>query len=269
MKKVTKATLAATAAGIVGGYLALIAPRLSMRHGMSQFYGKVFAHRGMSGGEVRENTLEAFEAAAENGYGIELDVRVSADGKAIVYHDANLARFFGENTEVASLNADQLKQDYNIPQLSEVLELIGGRVPLIIELKCDGSDISVCPIAMDVLDGYEGAYAIQSFSPEVLRWMKKNYPNVIRGQISNGFMREGMVDVKYFIIENLLSNCVAKPDYIAYNHKYAGNLSLNICRKLYRTPTMAWTLRTSEEWSGCADRFDSYICEDLPKKHKR
>lgn len=268
MKKSTKAMISAAAAGAVGGYLYLIAPRLSKRSGMSQFREKVFAHRGISGGSVRENSLEAFENAASNGYGIELDVRLSSDGQAIVYHDPTLARLFGENTPVSSLSAEMLQRTYDIPTLADALEIIDGRVPVLVELKCDDRDISICPIALDVLSSYEGAYAVQSFNPMVLRWMKKYAPEVIRGQLSTSFAKEGVTDAKYLIIEHLLSNCITKPDYIAYDHKHAGNLSLNICRKLYHTPTFAWTLRSSEEWGRCADKFDSYICEDLPKKHK-
>ncbi|MBR2460324.1 MAG: glycerophosphodiester phosphodiesterase [Clostridia bacterium] len=269
MKKITKGVIAAATASAVGGYLALIAPRLSMRNGTSKFIGKVFAHRGIYGGDVRENSLEAFEAAMENGYGIELDVRVSADGQAMVYHDPSLTRLFGENSLISELDADTLRREYDIPTLKDALDMINGAVPLLIEIKCDGSDISLCPIAMDVLKDYEGDYAIQSFNPLVLRWMKKYHPDVIRGQLSTSFTLDGMLSPRYFAIENLFTNCVTKPDFISYNHKYAGNISLNVCRKLYKVPTFAWTLRTSEQWNHCADRFDSYICEDLPKKKKR
>ena len=270
MKKLTKAAIAATALGTVGGYLSLIAPSLSMRQGTARFLGKVFAHRGIFGGDVRENSLEAFAAAIDNGYGIELDVRVSADGQAMVYHDSGLARLFGENTLISELDSDTLRRDYDIPTLKDALELINGSVPLLIEIKCDDADLSVCPIAMDALKEYEGDFAVQSFNPLALRWMKKNYPDVIRGQLSTSFaLEDGMLSPHYFAIEHLLTNCAAKPDFISYNHKYSGNISLNICRMLYKTPTFAWTLRSSDQWSKCADRFDSYICEDLPKKRKR
>ena len=270
MKKLTKSVIFATVAGSVGGYLAMIAPRLSMRHGMSKFLGKVFAHRGIYGGDVRENSLEAFASAIDNGYGIELDVRLSADGQAMVYHDSGLARLFGENTMLSELDSETLRHEYDIPTLKDALDLINGDVPLIVELKCDDTDLSVCPIAMDVLKDYEGDYAVQSFNPLALRWMKKNYPDVIRGQLSTSFaLEDGMLAPHYFAIEHLLTNSIAKPDFISYNHKYSGNLSLNICRKIYKTPTFAWTLRSSDQWSKCADKFDSYICEDLPKKRKR
>ena len=270
MKKLTKGVILAAAAGSVGGYLAMIAPRLSMRHGMTKFMGKVFAHRGIYGGDVRENSLEAFAAAIDNGYGVELDVRLSSDGQAMVYHDTGLARLFGENTLLSELDSETLRHEYDIPTLKDALELINGDVPLIVEIKCDDTDLSVCPIAMDVLKDYKGDYAVQSFNPLALRWMKKNYPDVIRGQLSTSFaLEEGMLSPQYFAIEHLLTNSLAKPDFISYNHKYSGNPSLNICRKLYKTPTFAWTLRSSDQWSKCADKFDSYICEDLPKKRKR
>lgn len=270
MKKITKGALAVAAAGAVGGYLTLIAPRLSMRRGMAKFMGKVFAHRGIYGGDVRENSLEAFAAAIDNGYGIELDVRLSADGVAMVYHDTGLARLFGENTMVSDLDSETLRHEYDIPTLQDAIDLINGAVPLIVEIKCDDTDLSVCPIAMDVLKSYEGDFAVQSFNPLALSWMKKHYPEVIRGQLSTSFaLEENMFALKYFAIEHLLTNCISKPDFISYNHKYAHNPSLNLCRKLYKTPTFAWTLRSSDQWSKCADHFDSYICEDLPQKKKR
>ena len=102
MKK--RLIMMAAAAGAAGAYLAAVCPRIKDRADISPFYGKVFAHRGMHGGKVVENTIEAFEKAVENGYGIELDVQLSADGQAVVFHDYTLFRLFGETKSVSEGN---------------------------------------------------------------------------------------------------------------------------------------------------------------------
>ncbi len=265
MKRSTKAAIVAS--GAFALYLAAICPRIKNRPDFSDFYGKVFAHRGMFGGKIAENSLEAFAKAVENGYGIELDVRVSGDGQAVVIHDATLLRQFGENVSVANLTADELRE-YGIPTLKEALDVIDGKVPLIVELKGDTRDISVCPIAAEILDEYNGPYCVESFNPYILKWYKDCRPDVIRGQLSTCASETGK-GFKFVPVETLTTNFITKPDFIAYNHKHAkGRLSLTLCKKLYNTPIVAWTVESAEEWSHCADGFDSFICEALPKKHK-
>jgi glycerophosphoryl diester phosphodiesterase len=265
MKK--KLLIAATVAGAAGAYLAAICPRIKDKPDMSSFNGKVFAHRGMHGGKVVENTIEAFEKAVENGYGIELDVQLSADGRAVVFHDYTLFRMFGETKSVCDLTAEELGE-YGIPTLEEALAVIDGKVPLIVELKGESADVSVAPIAAEILDEYHGEYCVESFNPLILKWYKDCRPDVIRGQLSTAFMETENKSPKHFAIEHLLTNFVAKPDFIAYEHKYPAKLSVVLCRKVFGIPVIAWTVKTADEWSKCADRFDSYICEGLPKKRK-
>lgn len=260
-----KRTLGLIAAGAAGLYLASICPRMKNRPDISSFEGKVFAHRGMFGGNIAENSIAAFEKAVENGYGIELDVRVSADGQAVVFHDSSLLRMFGENKAVSELTSEELSE-YGIPTLKEALDVIDGKVPLIVELKGETRDVSICPIAAEILDEYAGEYCIESFNPHILKWYKDCRPEIIRGQLSTGFMASGPRSLKHFAVENLVTNFYTSPDFIAYNHKYTKKLSVMICRKVYGIPVIAWTVRTSNEWSKCADKFDSYICEGLPKK---
>ena len=255
----------AAVAGAVGAYLSAISPRVKDRPGVENFEGKVYAHRGMFGGKEMENSLEAFQKAVENGYGIELDVQLSADGEAIVFHDASLLRLYGENKTVASLTAAELGE-YGIPTLREALAVIDGKVPLIVELKGETGDISVAPIAAEVLDEYNGDYCVESFNPMILKWYRDCRPDVVRGQLSTAFVEEGRKSPKYFMLENLMFNFMSRPDFIAYNHKYPKKVSLTLCRKLFNVPVVAWTVKTSDEWSKCADKFDAYICEGLPKK---
>ena len=263
MKKKTIALLAV--AGAAGAYVAAIAPRIKERPAIDAFSGKVYAHRGMHGGKEMENSLAAFEKAVENGYGIELDVQLSADGQAIVFHDASLLRLFGENKTVSAMTVSELAE-YGIPTLKEALEVIDGKVPLIVELKGETSDVSVAPIAAEVLDEYIGDYCVQSFNPYILKWFKNCRPDILRGQLSTDFGKEDKRGIKYFALEHLLCNFMSRPDFISYNHKYPRKLSVTLCRKLFNAPAVAWTIKTSEEWSKCADKFDAYVCEGLPKK---
>ena len=169
MKK--KIMMVAAAAGATAAYLTAICPRLKDRPDISPFYGKVFAHRGMHGGKVVENTIEAFEKAVENGYGIELDVQLSADGQAVVFHDYTLFRLFGETKTVCELTAEELAE-YGIPTLEEALKVIDGKVPLIVELKGESGDVSVAPITAEILDEYRGDYCVESFNQLILKWFK-------------------------------------------------------------------------------------------------
>lgn len=255
----------AAVAGAAGAYLAAISPRVKDRPDMTAFNGKVYAHRGMFGAKEPENSIEAFEKAVENGYGIELDVQLSADGQAVVFHDANLLRLYGENVAVSALTAAELGE-YGIPTLAEALKAIDGKVPLIVELKGETRDISVAPIAAEVLDEYVGEYCVESFNPFILKWFKDCRPDVVRGQLSAPFKRDGKKGPKYFLLEHLMLNFVSRPDFIAYDHTSTAKVSLALCRKLFNVPVIAWTVKTAEEWSKCADKFDAYICEALPKK---
>ncbi len=262
MKKTTKIAIAA--AGVCGAYLAAICPRLRNRPDFSDFFGKVFAHRGMFGGKIAENSIEAFEKAVENDYGIELDVQVSGDGQAVVYHDYTLLRLHGESKAISELTVEELAE-YGIPTLREVLAVIDGKVPLIVELKGETKDVSVCPIAAEILDEYKGAYCVESFNPYLLKWYKDCRPDVIRGQLSMRAKDCGK-GAKFLPIQTLTTNFITRPDFIAYHYKHAGDLSLRICREIYKTPVIAWTLESADQWSDCADRCDSFICEGLPKK---
>ncbi len=252
-------------AGATGAYLASICPRMKQRPNMSAFEGKVFAHRGMFGGKEMENSIDAFKKAVENGYGIELDVQLSADGVPMVFHDSSLLRLFGENQTLDSLTAEELAE-YGIPTLREALDVIDGNVPVIVELKGETGDISIAPIAAEVLDEYVGDYCVESFNPRILKWFKDCRPDVIRGQLSGSHLTEDKKSIKYFMLENLMFNFISRPDFIAYDHKSRAKISLALCRKLFNVPVIAWTIKTSEEWSACADKFDAYICEGLPKK---
>lgn len=245
-------------------YLLLIMPRITRRPDMESFLerGIMFAHRGLHGGEIKENTLPAFERAVGHGYGIELDVQLSSDNIPVVSHDYTLKRVFGVNITVKALTAEALGE-YGVPTLSEVLEKVGGRVPLIIEIKGEGEIDAVTTETCSILDGYTGPFCVEAFNPRVLTRLKKIRPDFIRGQLATNFLREktrGHSPLAFFALQNLLTNFLAKPDFIAFDFRYKDMLSLYICKALYGVKTAAWTVRSSGDLEA-AHGFDMVIFE--------
>lgn len=255
--------------GLVLLYFYLIMPKMVDRHDFTPFMGRHYAHRGLYDDAVPENSLGAFRLAMDKNYGIELDVQLSKDGEPVIIHDFSLKRMCGLDRQVHELSFDELRalrlkdSDEQIPHLNEVLELVNGKVPLIVELKLNNGNINICEKAASILDGYGGIYCIESFNPKAVNWYRKNRPNVIRGQLSTNFLKEKKRDNKllFFLLQNLMFNVAAKPDFIAYNHIYKNMLSLLINRYIYRINTVAYTVGSKKELDKAGKVFDIYIFE--------
>lgn len=144
------------------------------------------AHRGIYDNErIFENTLPAFKRAIKHGYTIELDVRLLADGTIIVFHDDNLERLLHVDQKIEQTTYDELCYiaKFQIPTLDEVLSVVDGNVPLIIEVKSQTRKFALEKLLVEKLDNYEGLFAIQSFSKRTLKWLAKNRPNYIIGYL--------------------------------------------------------------------------------------
>lgn len=156
-----------------------------------------------------------------------------------------------------------------IPLFSDVLKLVDGRVPLLIEIKLHSHHTYPCALVDKLLEGYQGSYCIESFNSLALFWYRRNRPDVVRGQLSSNLtspVAEGGY-VLSFLVKHLLTNCIGRPDFIAYCYKDSRNLSFCLNRHLYKTPVFAWTLRTPEAYETCKKRFDSVIFDSfLPPK---
>ena len=154
------------------------------------FAAQKYAHRGLWDETSPENSLAAFEKAVSAGVGIELDVQLSSDGEVMVFHDENLFRMTGCDASLYDKDKDFLTSlrlldtDARIPMLSEVLALVRGRVPILVEIKSDHDYRAVCEKTAVLLDEYEGAYLVESFHPLAVAWFRKNRPSVVRGQLS-------------------------------------------------------------------------------------
>lgn len=253
-------------------YLLALMPRMLHRPDKTPFMGWLYAHRGLHNneGDAPENSMKAFEKAVAAGYGIELDVQVTRDKIPVVFHDFTLKRVCGAEGKVMDYTYEELQRfrlcnsQERIPTFEEFLRMVDGRVPLIVELKIDWTDISVCPLADALLRKYKGVYCIESFNPLGLIWYRRNHNEVMRGQLSDAFLQEeGLKGILYFVLEHMLLNCVTKPDFIAYNHKYYWTLSRQICKKLYRSLSVAWTIKTEEELRTRQKDFDLFIFDSF------
>jgi glycerophosphoryl diester phosphodiesterase len=254
-------------------YFLAIIPKLKKNPISNQLNGWLYAHRGLhdNNSAAPENSLKAFQKAVEQGYGIELDVQLTKDLVAIVLHDYNLKRTCGIDFRVAEHTYDELKRYHlfqskeKIPTLREVLDLVAGKVPLIIELKIPWTAGALCTVVSEELRDYKGLYCIESFNPFGLIWYKQHQPKVVRGQLATDFIREKASGnkVQYFLLKHLLLNFLSKPDFIAYHHVYKTGLSFTLCRKLFRVKTVAWTIQSQEELDSCKDYFELFIFDSF------
>lgn len=224
---VKKLLPAAAVAGIaVGGLMFLVAPGRICRWQKKPFMYRNFAHRGLHKRDksIPENSIAAFERASAKGYGMELDVQLSKDGQVVVFHDDTLNRVCGVDSRVDEKTYAELKEmslcgtEETIPLFSEVLKTVRGRGPLIVELKNGRRNKELCEKTYALLKDYCGEYCIESFNPFIVRWFKKNAPEVVRGQLANPPKDyNGEVNpVTAFFLGNVLLNFLARPQFIAY-----------------------------------------------------
>ena len=213
-----------------------------------------YAHRGLHGNGVPENSLQAFELACQRGCGIELDVQLSRDGTVMVFHDYTLIRMTGVDKKLCELDADELSKlslagtDQTVPTFSEVLALVNGRVPILVELKGESFDVSLCKKVADILLEYKGEYCIESFNPLLIKEIKKYLPSIFRGLLYTNVCRDkGKYSALNVAISLMLFNFLAKPDFIAYNKDDRGSLPVNLATKLYRAPRFVWTAVGEDE----------------------
>lgn len=253
---------------LLSAYMFLIMPRITPRP-MYEFRNRYYAHRGLhdNSSDAPENSMKAFKLAVEAGYGIELDVRLTKDEKVVVFHDNNLKRMCGVEKDVNALTYEELQEltllttGERIPLFKEVLALVNGKVPLIVEIKMVDNKTRVCELANEVLKEYRGLYCVESFNPFAVRWYRMHRPDICRGQLS---MKFGKKDCKSNpgarLVHHLLTNVMTRPDFIAYNHEHAGNASRNLCR-MFGAVSVAWTIKSQEQLDKNRKKFDIFIFE--------
>jgi glycerophosphoryl diester phosphodiesterase len=222
-----------------------------------------FAHRGLwSAGEAAENSLSAIERACQSHYGVEFDVRLSRDGEVVVFHDDMLERMTGIDAPVSDLTLEELTDTLlqggpdRIPSLAQVLELVAGRVMLLIELKAGPDPTGLASRVADHLDQYEGPVAVISFDPEPLAWFAAERPHVPRGL-------DAMWDAEFEadaaeVLARQIETCSAQ---FLVLEKQAAIGALASARRDDGLPVIAWTIRSTEDVELVADRCDNFIFE--------
>ncbi|MBQ7600448.1 MAG: glycerophosphodiester phosphodiesterase [Clostridia bacterium] len=205
----------------------LVAPGQVSEVQKAPFKGRNFAHRGLhtEDGMIPENSLEAFRRAVSAGYGIELDVQLSSDGRVMVFHDDDLDRVCGVSGKIWDRTYRELREmrlngtDSVIPTLHEVLETVKGKVPLIVELKTGPRNKELCKKTCAILTAYKGDFCIESFNPLIVGWFRMNAPEILRGQLATVTAEYGAKTPKpvAFALSNGLTNIIARPQFIAYS----------------------------------------------------
>lgn len=234
------------------------------------FLGHWYAHRGYhdNKSDAPENSLKAFGLAVERGFGIELDVQLTKDEKVVVFHDNDLKRVCGVDAKVNSKTYEELQEltllssNERIPLFTEVLEVIGGKVPIIVEIKMVDAKTRVCELANDILKDYKGQFCIESFHPYAVKWFKEHRPELMRGQLSANFRKEGEPEnFGAWLVHFLLTNIICKPDFIAYSCKSADNISFRFCTKVLGALPVAWTIKSKELLLVAKEDYKIFIFE--------
>ncbi|HEY0313616.1 MAG TPA: glycerophosphodiester phosphodiesterase family protein [Allosphingosinicella sp.] len=222
-----------------------------------------FAHRGLHGGERIENSRAAFAAAIEAGFGIELDVQLSGDGVAMVFHDYQLDRLTDAHGDVAAHSADELAAirlrgtDEPIPTLAEILALIAARAPLLIEVKSPDRHVrALCGAVDAALAPYLAPVGVMSFNPEVGRWFARRRPERLRGLVVTENGKSGRLGR----IKRNLSLWRAKPDFLAYDIRDLPSDVAALVR-FGGTPVYTWTVRTDDDRARAAAHADQIVFE--------
>lgn len=237
-------------------YLLLLQGRKN-HPGWDGLLGWYYAHRGLHGDGCPENSMAAFRAALEGGYGIEFDLHLLKDGNLAIMHDSLLKRTTGCEGRIEDLTTEDLPNyhlegtEETVPTFRQLLDLYAGKAPLIVELKpVENNHARLCETVCDMLDTYDGPYCLESFDPRCVRWLKENRPNIIRGQLSENFLKTDSTMpwlLRFALTYNLL-NFTTCPDFIAYRFDHRNTISNEYCRKIWKVQCVSWTIKNQADF---------------------
>lgn len=242
-----------------------------------------YAHRGFHDKPaVPENSMLAFRRAASEGFGIELDVHLTKDKKLAVIHDSSLQRTCGIDLNIEEITLEEAqvyfleKSEEVIPEFEDVLEVVSGKVPLIVEIKsAGGNDRELTDAVMTALEGYDGLYCIESFSPSVVGYLRKAYPDVVRGQLAGclnkNFDKKNaggsggeptLTRLQDFLLKNLWVNIAGRPDFVAYRYEDRDmDAFVN-----FKGAKFLWTIRSYDDLQACEKSGAAGIFEQFNPK---
>ena len=253
-------------------YILLLLPGRMPKEVDDRLWTSYYAHRGLHEKDksIPENSMTAFRKAVDAGYGIEMDLNLTADGRIIVFHDDNLSRLCGADRLITDCNYEELLT-YNlentgekIPLFEDVLSMVDGQVPLIVELKNTKNLNELCSKTAEHLDHYDGLYCVESFQPLIVRWFYKNRPDVVRGQLSVGRKSLKGLDVKlwqWLLIISFATNFICRPHFMAFYH---GDARRKLGLSLFHLLTgrlVGWAVQDTDDIEYCKKKFDAIIFE--------
>ena len=227
----------------------------------------LIAHRGLHNKIIPENSIPAFKEAIKNNYIIEFDVHILKDNNVVVFHDDNLKRLTGIDKKIKDTTYNEIKNlklnntENYIPLLKDVLKLVNGRVPLLIELKYDNKVGLLEDKLIDIMKDYKGLYAYQSFSPFSLIYLKKR-TNMPRGLLVSDFKNNKINIIKKIFLKNMLLNFLVKPDFISVNYNFLNRKKIQKYKN--KLLILTWTIRNND-FDKYKDLCDNFIFESFDK----
>lgn len=236
-------------------------------------FNKPVAHRGLWNKNVIENSLPAYKNAIDNGYPIELDLYSSTDGELFCFHDTTLNRLTGKDGKIFEKTSSQLKElflldqngqvsDQKIPTFDEVLSLVQGKVPILIEVKTQ-PDKTIVDKVVKKLNDYTGEFAVQSFDPRQVRRFKKLAPHFIRGILATKKHSKPLPFFRRMVVRDMLLNPIIKPDFISYSFE---DLPLKKS-KTKNIPVITWTITSQTDYEKIKPFAKNIIFEKfIPQK---
>ena len=201
-----------------------------------------------------ENSLPAFRLAAEQGYGIELDVQRTADGALVVFHDATAERMCGVKRRISGMTLAEVRSlrldgtGEGVPTLAEVLDAVDGRVPLIVELKQTPYRRAMVSETLTLLREKGCVFLAESFDPRLLAHCRRMMPEVPRGQLGFGlrYAEKASVPAR-LLMAGRLSCLLSRPDVLVWDLHTCGTPWFRLLQCLHRYPLLLWTVRTDAE----------------------
>ncbi len=255
---------------LIGLYLFLILCARPSKEQTAPFQNLYCAHRGFyeKDQSVPENSLRAFERAVENGYGVELDVQLTKDGQVVVFHDDTVDRETEYKGRVDSFTLEELQsmslfgttgEKLGIPLFTDVMNVLDGKSPTIVELKSTENYPELCEKTLAILRKCKGPYCVESFDYRIVRWFKKNAPDLMRGQLTERYSawRKSLPAVAAFGMSHLWTNIAARPHFIAYG-SMDQPLALRLARP-FGAFTVYWTCEPDSDHDTLKKRYDCII----------
>ena len=225
---------------------------------------RTISHRGIyDNKKIFENSLKAIKEAVKKGYIIEIDIHLTKDNKLVVFHDYNTKRITKKNLIIENHTYDEINDQkiVHIPLLEEVLNVVNGKVPLLIEIKQNKKVGSLEKKLVETLKKYKGKYAIQSFNVKTVYWFKKNHPNILRGQLSCKYKNTKLLPIRKYFLKKMIFNFITKPNFISYRYDDLTIKEIEKLKKKYIV--IGWTINTKKQYNEYIKYYNNLICEQF------